>query len=115
MKNVLKHKGYAASVEFDAEDGIFVGRIAGIEDGVSFHADSVDGLVAAFQEAVADYAETCAKIGKQPEKPFSGKVFLRVDPATHAKAAIAAKLSGKSLNQFGEEALARAVEKVLPA
>lgn len=114
MRNVLRHNGYVARVEFDAEDRIFVGRIAGIEDGVSFHAESVDGLVKAFEEAVADYLETCAKIGKEPERPYSGNVFLRVDPATHAKAAIAAKLAGKSLNQFGEEALARAAEQQLP-
>jgi predicted HicB family RNase H-like nuclease len=31
---------------------------------VSFHADSVAGLRAAFEEAVDDYLETCAKLGK---------------------------------------------------
>ncbi|MDP8994379.1 MAG: type II toxin-antitoxin system HicB family antitoxin [Pseudomonadota bacterium] len=114
MKNVLRHNGYVARIEFDSDDRIFVGRIAGIEDGVSFHSDTVEGLITAFQEALSDYIETCAKVGKQPEKPFSGKVFLRVDPATHAKATIAAKLAGKSLNQFGEEALERAADQLLP-
>lgn len=114
MRNVLKHKGYAARVEFDPDDRLFVGRIAGIEDGVGFHATSVEALIAAFAEAVDDYLETCAKVGKQPEKPFSGKVFIRVDPATHAKVAMAAKMVGKSINQFGTEALQRATEQVLP-
>ena len=115
MKNILKHNGYAARVEFDPDDCIFVGHIDGIEDGVGFHSDSAKGLVAAFHEAVEDYLETCKAQGKTPEKPFSGNVFLRVDPATHAKAATAARLSGKSLNQFGADALRTATERMLPA
>ena len=113
MTNVLRHKGYSARVEFDAEDRIFFGRIAGIADGVGFHADTVDGLVAAFQEAVEDYLETCAKLGRAPGKPYSGKLMLRVDPNVHAKAVIAARLAGKSLNQFGEEALRTAADRAV--
>ncbi len=111
MTNVLRHKGYSARVEFDADDRIFFGRIAGIADGVGFHADTVDGLVAAFEEAVDDYLEVCAAVGKAPDKPYSGKLMLRVDPNVHAKAAIAARLAGKSLNQFGEEALRTAADR----
>ena len=76
---------------------------------------SVEGLIEAFEEAVEDYLETCAAVGKPPEKPFSGKVFIRVDPAIHAKVAMAAKLSGKSINQFGLEALKRATDHLPPA
>ena len=111
MTNVLRHKGYSARVEFDADDRIFFGRIAGIADGIGFHADTVDGLVAAFEEAVEDYLEACAVVGKAPDKPYSGKLMLRVDPNVHAKVAIAARLAGKSLNQFGEEALRTAADR----
>ena len=68
MIDIPAYKGYSTRVEFDADDRLFFGRIAGIDDGVSFHADRVDGLVAAFREAVDDYLETCARIGKSPEK-----------------------------------------------
>ena len=115
MSNILSHNGYYARVEFDADDEVFFGRLAGIEDGVGFHADTVAGLKEAFHDAVEDYIETCERIGKAPEKPYSGTVYLRVDPTTHAKAAMAAKLAGKSLNQFGQEALERAAEVLLPA
>jgi predicted HicB family RNase H-like nuclease len=111
MTNILRHKGYSARVEFDADDRIFFGRLAGIADGVGFHADTVEGLVAAFEDAVDDYLETCARIGKKPDKPYSGKLMLRVDPSVHAKAALAAQLAGKSLNQFSEEALRAASER----
>ena len=96
MKGMV-YKGYAAAVEFDGDDEIFVGRIVGINDVVGFHAESVDDLKAAFHEAVDDYIDTCRRTGKKPEKSYSGSLMVRVDPAVHAKAAKAAELSGKSL------------------
>ena len=111
--NVMTHRGYSARVDFDAEDGLFVGHLAGINDVVGFHADTVDGLKAAFEEAVEDYVETCRKVGKAPEKPYSGKVMFRVAPEVHAKAALAAQLEGKSLNQWAEEVLRDASERNL--
>lgn len=52
--NKLTHKGFTARVESDTEDEILVGRIAGINDIISFHADSVADLKAAFRGAVGD-------------------------------------------------------------
>ena len=111
--NVMTYKGYSARVEFDPEDGIFFGHLAGINDIVGFHGASVDELTAAFHAAVDEYIEACAKVGKAPEKPFSGKVMFRVDPTVHARAALAAELSGKSFNQWAEEALREAAERRL--
>lgn len=108
MTNSMTYKGYSARIEYDDDDGIFTGRIAGIRDGVGFHADTVEALRDAFREAVEDYIHTCAKVGKEPQKAFSGQVMFRVDPEVHRKAALAAELSGKSLNQWAEEVLDRA-------
>lgn len=112
--NTLTHRGHAARVEFDAEDGLFVGRLAGINDVVGFHADTVAGLNEAFREAVDDYLATCERVGKPAEKPYSGKMLFRVDPDVHAQAARAAQLAGKSLNQWGEEALRIAAKATIP-
>jgi predicted HicB family RNase H-like nuclease len=109
----MVYKGYAARIEFDAEDEIFTGRIAGITDVVGFHADTVADLKDAFHSAVDDYIETCARIGKEPQKVFSGNLMMRIDPEVHALAAAAAEASGKSLNQWGEEVLAEAASKVV--
>ena len=106
--SIMSYRGYSARVDFDAEDEIFFGRIAGINDSVSFHADTAKGLKRAFHEAVDDYIETCAKIGKSPQKAYSGQLMLRVSPDVHAAAARAAELAGKSLNAWGEEALKQA-------
>ena len=106
--NAMTYNGYHARVEFDAEDELFTGKIAGITDTVGFHADTVDDLKKAFHEAVDDYVETCAKIGKEPQKPYSGKVMFRLNPELHRKAAIRAEMEGKSLNQWAEEVLEHA-------
>ena len=109
--NSLSYKGYVARVEFDGEDEIFVGRIAGVADVVGFHADTVEGLKSAFREAVDDYLATCEKVGKPPERPYSGKVMFRISPEVHARAAIAAQLSGLSMNQWAEKALEEAARR----
>jgi predicted HicB family RNase H-like nuclease len=105
MTNMMSYKGYTARIEYDDEDAIFIGKIAGIKDDVGFHANSVEGLRQAFHEAVEDYVETCSKIGKEPQKSYSGQVMFRVSPEVHRKAALAAELSGKSLNQWAEDVL----------
>lgn len=105
MTNGMSYKGYSARIEYDDDDGIFIGRIASIRDGVGFHADTVEALREAFREAVEDYIETCARIGKEPQKAFSGQVMFRISPEIHRKAALAAELAGKSLNQWAEEVL----------
>lgn len=104
MTNSMNYRGYSARIEYDDEDGIFTGRLAGILDSLGFHAETVEGL----REAVEDYVETCEKIGREPQKAFSGQVVFRVDPEVHCKGALAAELSRKSLNQWAEEVLYRA-------
>lgn len=108
MINTMRYKGFSARIEYDDDDRIFTGRIAGIRDGVGFHAETVEGLREAFHEAVEDYVETCVKIGKAPQRSFSGQMMFRVSPEVHRKAVVAAELAGKSLNQWAQEVLDRA-------
>ena len=82
--NTMTCKGYSARIEYDDQDEIFFGRIAGVVDVVGFHAETVSDLKAAFHEAVDDYLETCAKVGKEPQKPYSGKMMFRVSPTSIA-------------------------------
>jgi predicted HicB family RNase H-like nuclease len=107
MTNTMTHKGYSARIDYDDEDGIFTGRVAGIRDGIGFHADTVEALREAFHEAVDDCIETCRTIGKEPQKAYSGQMMFPVNPDVHCKSSLAAELSGKSLNQWAEKALDR--------
>ncbi|MFC5698381.1 type II toxin-antitoxin system HicB family antitoxin [Pseudomonas sp. GCM10022186] len=106
--NSMSYKGYTARIEFNGRDDIFVGRLLGVRDIISFHAESVAGLRAEFQLAVDDYLADCAERGVSPEKPASGKVMLRIRPEVHAAATIAAQTAGKSLNQWADEVFERA-------
>ena len=107
--NVMNHKGYMARVEYSEEDKCFIGHIAGIRDIAGFHGESVEGLKRAFNEAVDDYMETCKKLKQSPQKPYSGKLLLRIDPGIHAHIAILADAQGKSLNAWAQDALQRAL------
>ncbi|MOA19060.1 HicB family protein [compost metagenome] len=105
--NVMNYKDYAARLEYSEEDGLFVGHIAGIRDVVGFHGSSVEELRAAFVEAVDDYLDTCAKLGRAPQKPYSGKLSLRLEPELHATIAVKAELAHKSINQWISEVIRR--------
>ena len=108
--NTMTHRGYAARIDYSDEDGCFVGHIAGINDVVGFHGESVEQLRDAFEESVEDYLETCEKLSRSPQRPYSGNLMLRIPPEVHAAIAIAAEVSGKSINQWATETLADVLE-----
>jgi predicted HicB family RNase H-like nuclease len=106
--STMNYKGYAARIEYSDEDGCFIGHIAGIKDVIGFHAESVNELRVAFEEAVNDYLATCAKAGRAPQRPYSGKLMLRVPPEVHARAAMMAEAHGMSINQWAADVLSKA-------
>lgn len=109
---MLKHLGYCAHIEFDHENKIFIGRVVGIRDGVNFHGSSVVEIEHAFKESVEDYLATCKKIGQKPEKPYSGKISLRVPINIHAAVARAAESSGNSINSWITETLEEKIRTI---
>jgi len=106
--STMTYKGYAARIEYSDEDGCFLGHIAGIKDVIGFHAESVKELRLAFEEAVDDYISTCERVGRAPQKPFSGKLMLRVPPEVNARAAMMAEAHGMSINQWAADVLSKA-------
>ncbi|MFS9382570.1 type II toxin-antitoxin system HicB family antitoxin [Citrobacter sp. ANG330] len=106
--NTMTYKGYAAKIDYSDEDLCFVGHVAGIRDVIGFHADNVADLRNAFEEAVDDYLSYCAKQGREPLRPASGKISLRISPEVHSAINIAAEVSGKSVNQWINDTLTKA-------
>ena len=104
----MKYKGYIGIVEFDDEAEIFHGEVANLRDVITFQGRSVDELRRAFEESVDDYLAWCAERGKEPDKPFSGKFMVHIDPGIHREISTAAQKSGKSLNAWVAENLAAA-------
>lgn len=97
---MMEYKGYIGQVEFDDEAGVFHGEIINTRDVITFQGESVKKLKKAFKDSVEDYLEFCEKRRENPDKPFSGKFVLRLNPELHRKLYIAAKKSGESLNSW---------------
>ena len=106
--NSMTYNGYTARIEYDDDDGIFVGHLAGIRDIVSFHGSTVNELRKYFREAVDHYLAVCEERGEQPQKPYSGNLMLRISPDIHAAVATASQIKGKSINQWAAEVLGKA-------
>lgn len=96
----MHYRGYHARIDFDAENHIFEGQVLGMTDQLHFHGASVDELQADFAFAVDHYLADCVKEGREPEKPASGKLLLRLPCEVHANAIVAAANAGTSLNQW---------------
>ncbi len=97
---MMTHKGYYATVSFDDEAEIFHGEVVGLRDVVTFQGRSVEELKAAFEDSVDDYLDFCESRGEEPDKPYSGKFVLRVDPALHRKLSALSAEEGTSLNNW---------------
>ena len=104
------YKGYHGSVSFDEDLEIFHGEVTDLRDVVTFQGRSVDELKNAFQESIDDYLEFCEERGEKPDKPYSGKFMLRIDPSLHRKLVTLSREKGSSLNGLVESHLMTILE-----
>ncbi len=102
---MLNYKGYHGRVEFDEEAGLFHGEIVDLKDVITFQGKSVDELEQAFRDSIDDYLDFCKERNEDPDKPFSGRLMLRLPSEIHRMVYIQAKKEGKSLNEFITEKL----------
>jgi predicted HicB family RNase H-like nuclease len=98
VTTLLKYRGYEGTAELDLERGVCRGKLLFIDDLVTYESEKPAGLVAEFHAAVDDYLETCAELGREPKKPFSGMFNVRVSPALHKAAAVKAAQHHITLN-----------------
>jgi len=66
------------------------------------------------EESVDFYLSCCEQEGKQPDRPWSGRFNVRIDPEVHRRLVILAESRGQSLNEMVGAALAVAVRKTTP-
>lgn len=105
MTTILKYKDYQGSADVDLDRGVVVGKILFVTDLVTYEAETPKLVQAEFEAAVDDYLETCAALGKEPQKSFTGAFNVRIDPADHRAAAVLAACDGSSLNAIVAEAV----------
>ena len=107
---MMKHKGYCGVIRIDEDAGILVGDVIGLRDVITFQGRTVAEAKEAFRDSVNDCLEFCASRGEPPEKPFSGKFLVRIEPALHRVLAVTAEARGVSLNALVASTLAEAFE-----
>jgi predicted HicB family RNase H-like nuclease len=111
---MIEYKGYQGVFEFDPSLDVFHGRVAGLQDVVTFQGRSLDELRLEMEESIEDYLELCEEAGKEPERPYRGEFLVRTTPELHREAALAAEASGMSLNAWVETALTSVVREKRP-
>lgn len=75
----LEHRGYIAGpIEFDEEQGLFHGIVAGLRDVVTFAGRDADELKAAFRDSVEDYLAYCADQPKSMDRPADQGGLARI-------------------------------------
>lgn len=106
--NTMTINGYQAVISFDPDIQLFRGEFVGLNGGADFYAADVQGLKTEGEVSLRVFLEACKRRGLEPRKHYSGKFSLRVDPATHQAAAIAAAAQGQSLNQWATQTIRQA-------
>jgi predicted HicB family RNase H-like nuclease len=104
---MIDYKGYTGVFEFDPELRLFTGHVVDLRDEIYFEGDSVEALEASMGRAIDHYLEVCSARGEEAERPFSGKLNVRLGSEVHRAATVAAAAEGESLNAW----LARVVEE----
>jgi predicted HicB family RNase H-like nuclease len=111
---MIEYKGYTGVVEFDADLRSFTGHVIDLRDEIYFEGASVEELEASMKRAVDHYLSVCAKRGEEPERPFSGKLNLRLGTDLHRAAALAAAADGESLNNWLVKVVESATQQEQP-
>ena len=104
----MNYKGYLGTVSFDEEADIFHGEVVNTKDVITFQGRSVDEIRIAFKDSVDEYLKFCEELGEEPEKPYSGRIALRIPSELHGRASAAASAEGVSLNSWLKAAVERA-------
>jgi predicted HicB family RNase H-like nuclease len=102
---MLNYKGYLGKVDFDDEARTFCGTVINANVLISFRGATVERLEKSFHDVVDTYLDDCKRERKAPEKPYSGKITLRVPPEVHRRVAIKAAECKESMNEYLEKLL----------
>ena len=104
---MMEYKGYLASVEFDDSADVLHGRVvnSGPYPIATFEATETRELRREFERSVDEYLKWCEEDGVEPQKPYSGKLNLRLGTDLHHRVTIASMQNNMSLNSWIKQAL----------
>jgi predicted HicB family RNase H-like nuclease len=108
---MIEYKGYTGVFEFDADLELFTGHVVDLRDQIYFEGDSVGTLKMSMHRAVEHYLEVCMARGEEPDRPFSGKLMVRLGTDLHRSVAVAAAAKEESINSWIVHTLRSGVEE----
>ena len=106
----MEYRGYVGQVELDEESDLLHGEVLNTRDVITFQGRTAQELREALRDSIEDYLAYCEERGEQPDRPYSGRISLRISPELHGAAMMRAAKEHKSLNQWLSDAIARATK-----
>ena len=97
---MIEYRGYTGVFEYDEEYEFFSGHVVDTRDGINFEGRSVAELKDSMRRAVDDYLQYCEETGREPSKPYSGRILVRVEPEVHRRLARIANVRRMSMNAY---------------
>ena len=104
--NTMDINGYQVVISYDPDINQFRGEFIELNGGADFYAANVDALRQEGAISLRVFLEMCQEKGIEPRRSFSGKFNVRIPPELHARLALEAASSNKSLNAVVVEKLA---------
>ncbi len=98
--NLMVIQGHQALVQYDPDIELLRGEFLDLNGSADFYAADIKALRQEGEKSLKVFFEVCEEKGIHPEKNFSGKFNVRIDPGLHKSIAMVAKASNKSLNQL---------------
>lgn len=80
---MMEYRGYRGVVVYDDEAGLLHGEVVDTRDVITFQGSSVSEVQQAFRDSVDEYLTICSERGRSPDRPYSGRIALRLPSQVH--------------------------------
>jgi predicted HicB family RNase H-like nuclease len=108
------YKGYLAGLYVDEEEAIIRGKVLNSRDTITFYGRTVGEALQAFRDSVDDYLDFCKEAGVEPDKPFNGRLLIRIKPEYHRDLSFIAQEEGQSINSLVAQLVTEAIRARKP-
>ena len=106
MSNIMKYRGYWATIKYSDEDECFWGEVQGLKNtSITFEGNTVKELKKDFKDAINYHLKYCKEHNQEPEKQAKGSLNVRLGVDLHNKAKIKSIEKNISINELIKDAV----------
>ncbi len=106
---MIEYNGYIGVIDFDPEIDLFHGAVINTQDVITFYGASVNELREEMQKSLEVYFQVCEEQGKNPDKPFSGKLTIQTSLELYSRIALNAARRQLEIDAYLQEVLEKVV------